>query len=122
MRDDGQADAGPIYAAGLTTALIVTQSSVGGSLKAALERFVGSVFGAVAFAIPHGGAVGSAVALVVAVASLSVLAASSAGFRVAPITAITVLLGGAGRPAAGRFSSKRWLPPPAGLPRPACAA
>ena len=29
------------------TALIVTQSNVGGSLKAALDRFMGSVFGAV---------------------------------------------------------------------------
>ena len=40
------------------TALIVTQSNVGGSLKVALDRFIGSVFGAmygsaVAFAIPH---------------------------------------------------------------------
>lgn len=85
----------------VVTALIVTQSNVGGSLKAAGERFAGSVFGAVyggavAFAIPHGGVLGRAVALVVAVAPLSVLAASSAGFRVAPITAIIVLLGIAG--------------------------
>jgi len=40
------------------TTLIVTQSNVGGSLKAGLDRFVGSLFGtvygsAVAFAIPH---------------------------------------------------------------------
>ena len=84
------------------TALIVTQGNVGGSLKAAFDRFAGSVCGAVyggavAFAIPHGdGALSRAVALVVAVAPLSVLAASSAGFRVAPITAIIVLLGTAG--------------------------
>jgi uncharacterized membrane protein YccC len=83
------------------TALIVTQGSVGGSLKAAWERFLGSVFGAVyggavAFAIPHGGGLGRAAALAVAVAPLSVLAASSAGFRVAPITAIIVLLGTTG--------------------------
>lgn len=80
------------------TALIVTQGSVGGSLKAALDRFVGSVFGAVyggavAFAIPHDAGAGRAVALVVAVAPLSVMAAFSAGFRVAPITAVIVLLG-----------------------------
>lgn len=79
------------------TALIVTQGSVGGSLKAALDRFVGSVFGAVyggavAFAIPHGSGLGRTAALAVAVAPLSVVAASSAGFRVAPITAIIVLL------------------------------
>lgn len=83
------------------TALIVTQGNVGGSLKAAFDRFAGSVCGAVyggavAFAIPHGGGLGRAVALVLAVAPLSVLAAFSAGFRVAPITAIIVLLGAAG--------------------------
>ena len=85
----------------VVTALIVTHSNVGGSLKAAGERFAGSVFGAVygaaiAFALPHGGALGRAVALAVAVAPLSILAAASAGFRVAPITAIIVLLGIAG--------------------------
>jgi uncharacterized membrane protein YccC len=79
------------------TALIVTQSNVGGSLKAAFDRFVGSVFGAVygsavAFAIPHDHALSSAFAVVVAVAPLSYLAAFSPGFRVAPITAIIVLL------------------------------
>lgn len=85
----------------VVTALIVTQGNVGGSLKAAGERFAESVFGAVyggavAFVIPHGDVLGRAVALVVAVAPLSVLAAASAGFRVAPITAIIVLLGIAG--------------------------
>ncbi|ACL59260.1 FUSC family protein [Methylobacterium nodulans] len=79
------------------TALIVTQSSLGSSLKAALDRFLGSVLGAVyggavALAIPHQGGVASAIALVVAVAPLSVAAARSAGFRVAPITAVIVLL------------------------------
>src|SRR5690349_8320408 len=79
------------------TALIVTQSNVGGSLKAALDRFAGSLLGAVygsavAFAIPHTDGLTRAVALVVAVAPLSFMAAYSAGFRVAPITAIIVLL------------------------------
>jgi len=83
------------------TALIVVQGNVGGSLKAAFDRFAGSVCGAVygaavAFSIPHGNVASSALALVVAVGPLSVLAASSAGFRVAPITAIIVLLGTAG--------------------------
>lgn len=83
------------------TALIVTQSNVGSSLKAAFDRFAGSVCGAiyggaVAFLIPHHDSLTRAVALVVAVAPLSILAASSAGFRVAPITAIIVLLGAAG--------------------------
>ncbi len=79
------------------TALIVTQSSVGGSLKAALDRFLGSVIGAcyggaVAFAIPHHGGVSTFAALFVAVAPLTFAAAISAGFRIAPITAIIVLL------------------------------
>lgn len=83
------------------TALIVTQSNVGGSLKAALDRFIGSLLGAVygstiAFAIPHSDGLTRALALVVAVAPLSFLAAVSAGFRVAPITAIIVLLGTTG--------------------------
>ncbi|MGE7417947.1 FUSC family protein [Methylobacterium tarhaniae] len=79
------------------TALIVTQSSIGGSLKAALDRFLGSVVGAcyggaVAFAIPHHGGASTFAALFVAVAPLTVAAAVSAGFRIAPITAIIVLL------------------------------
>jgi uncharacterized membrane protein YccC len=83
------------------TALIVTQSNVGGSLKAALDRFVGSLLGAVygsavAFAIPHADDLTRALALVVAVAPLSFMAAYSASFRVAPITAIIVLLSASG--------------------------
>jgi uncharacterized membrane protein YccC len=83
------------------TALIVTQGSVGGSLKAAWERFAGSVFGAVyggavAFAIPHSTSPGRTAALALAVAPLSVVAAFSAGFRIAPITAIIVLLSTSG--------------------------
>ncbi|GJD49923.1 hypothetical protein OPKNFCMD_2659 [Methylobacterium crusticola] len=79
------------------TALIVTQSSVGGSLKAALDRFLGSVVGAiyggvVAYAVPHHGGASTLAALTAAVAPLSVAAAFSAGFRIAPITAIIVLL------------------------------
>ncbi|KMO11089.1 hypothetical protein SQ03_28265 [Methylobacterium platani JCM 14648] len=79
------------------TALIVTQGSVGGSLKAAFDRFLGSVLGAcyggaVAFAIPHHGGASTFAALFVAVAPLTVAAAASAGFRIAPITAIIVLL------------------------------
>src|SRR5262249_14178301 len=80
---------------------IVIQSNVGGSLKAAFERFAGSVCGAVyggaiALAIPHDEVLARAVALVMAVGPLSILAAYSVGFRVAPITAVIVLLGTAG--------------------------
>lgn len=83
------------------TALIVVQSNVGGSLKAALDRFVGSVCGAlygglVAMLVPHPTDAGRALALFLAIAPLSLLAARSAGFRVAPITAVIVLLGATG--------------------------
>lgn len=78
------------------TALVVTESSVGNSLKAAFDRFAGSVFGAlygsaIALAIPYVGGLSRAAALAIAVAPLSVVAAFSAGFRVAPITAIILL-------------------------------
>jgi uncharacterized membrane protein YccC len=78
-------------------ALIVTQSSIGGSLKAALEQLIGSLCGAVygaaiAFAIPHQAPVWLGLALIVAVGPLAVLATFSPGFRIAPITAIIVLL------------------------------
>ncbi|MEH3147974.1 MAG: FUSC family protein [Methylobacterium frigidaeris] len=83
------------------TAIIVTQSSLGSSLKAALDRFLGSVLGAVygglvALVMPHHGGWTSALALAVAVAPLAVAAAFSAGFRIAPITAVIVLLGTTG--------------------------
>ena len=81
----------------VVAALIVTQGSVGSSLKAAWDRFLGSVFGAiyggvVAFAIPHNSLGARAAALIVAIVPLSMMAAFSAGFRIAPITAIIVLL------------------------------
>lgn len=80
------------------TAVVVTQSSVGGSLKASIDRFIGTfsgaIFGAIiALLIPHRSALAPAVALVVAVAPLAVLAAVSPSFRIAPVTAIIVLLG-----------------------------
>ena len=78
-------------------AIIVTQSNIGGSLKAALEQLVGSLCGAVygaaiAFAIPHQAPVTLGLALIIAVGPLAVLATFSPGFRIAPITAIIVLL------------------------------
>ncbi len=82
------------------TALIVTQNNVGGTLKAVLERFIGSLLGAIygsaiVYFLPHSDGLTRAFVLIVAVAPLSFLAAFSAGFRVAPITAIIVLLGSA---------------------------
>jgi len=79
------------------TALIVTQTSVGQSLKAALDRFAGSVCGAVYggsvdLLVPHGHTWSMSLALIIAVWPLGVLAAIESTFRVAPITAIIVLL------------------------------
>jgi uncharacterized membrane protein YccC len=79
------------------TAVIVTQTSVGGSVKAALDRLgaslCGAIYGAgVTFLIPHQDPLSMGAALVMAVAPLAVLAAFNASFRLAPITAIIVLL------------------------------
>jgi uncharacterized membrane protein YccC len=83
------------------TALLVTQSSVGGSFKAAIDQLAGSLFGAVygagiALAVPPGDQLWGAVALVAVLAPLSILAAFSAGSRIAPITAAIVLLSDVG--------------------------
>ncbi len=79
------------------TTIIISQNSVGGSLKAALERLVGSLCGALVGAIaaillPSHAPLPVGVALVVAIAPLALLTAFSPGFRVAPVTAIIVLL------------------------------
>lgn len=83
------------------TALVVTQSNLGGSLRTASEQIAGSMLGAayalaVALAIRPADASSTMAALVVALAPLSLLAAHSPGFRIAPITAAILLLGGAG--------------------------
>jgi uncharacterized membrane protein YccC len=83
------------------TALLVTQSNVGGSLKAAGAQLVGSLFGAaygavIALVISPDDPLSSAAALVAALAPLTILAAFSAGFRIAPITAAIVLSGDTG--------------------------
>ncbi len=79
------------------TAVIITQASVGGSIKASVDRMIGTVSGAlyggvVALIIPHTDAVGGLVSLGVAMAPLAILSAFSPSFRVAPITAIILLL------------------------------
>jgi uncharacterized membrane protein YccC len=80
------------------TAVMVIQSSVGGSLKASLDRFIGTLGGAVYGAvvgllIPHADTVALGMVLVVALAPLAFLAAINASFRIAPVTAVIVLLG-----------------------------
>ena len=96
---------GSVYALGLEvelsaviTAIVVTESNVGGSLKMAFEHFVGSLFGAayaavVTIAILPGDPLSSAAALAISLAPLVVLAAFSASYRIAPITAAIVILG-----------------------------
>jgi uncharacterized membrane protein YccC len=79
------------------TTIIVTQNSVGGSLKAAMERLVGSLCGALVGAIatlllPSHSPLMVGLMLVAAVAPLTLLTAFSPGFRIAPVTAIIVLL------------------------------
>jgi uncharacterized membrane protein YccC len=85
----------PLWA--VLTAVIVTQVSVGRSLKATFDYLVGTLSGAI-----YGGAIGVLipgtseiallVALALAVAPLALLAAMRPGLTVAPITAIIVLL------------------------------
>jgi uncharacterized membrane protein YccC len=79
------------------TALIVTQASVGGSLKASLDRFVGSLGGAawgvaVSLSLPHTGVWSLALTLVVAIAPLAVVTALKPAYRIASITAVILLL------------------------------
>jgi uncharacterized membrane protein YccC len=79
------------------TAVIVMQASVGGSLKATLDRFLGSLGGAawgvvVTLAFPRSDAVSHSLALAVALLPLGLLTALKPAYRVAPITAVILLL------------------------------
>ncbi len=84
------------YWAVLTT-IIVTQTSVGGSLKAAIDRLVGSICGglvgaAAALLLPSHAPLVVGATLIAAVTPLAVLTAFYPNFRIAPITAIIVLM------------------------------
>ncbi len=79
------------------TAVIVTQMSVGRSLKATLDYLIGTLGGAIyggaiAILIPHAGEIALLAVVAVAVAPLAVIAATRPSLSVAPITAIIVLL------------------------------
>jgi len=79
------------------TAVIITQASVGGSIKASVDRMIGTLSGGlygglVAVGVPHVDPAGGLLALGLAMAPLAVLSALSPSFRVAPITAIILLL------------------------------
>jgi uncharacterized membrane protein YccC len=79
------------------TAIIVTQNSVGGSLKAAIDRLVGSVCGALlgalaAVLLPAHTPLALGLVLVGALTPLVLLTAYAPNYRIAPVTAIIVLL------------------------------
>jgi uncharacterized membrane protein YccC len=85
----------PLWA--VLTAVVVTQISVGGSLKATVDYLLGTVGGAVyggaiAVLVPHPGEWTMLAVLALAVAPLALLAAVNPRLRVAPVTAIIVLL------------------------------
>lgn len=86
------------------TAVIVMQASLGGALKASIDRVVGTIAGAlwgviVALTVPHGGSWLLATALTLALAPLALLVAFKPAYRIAPATAIIVLLGSSGQAA-----------------------
>jgi uncharacterized membrane protein YccC len=85
----------PLWA--VLTAVIVTQMSVGRSLKAAFDYLVGTLGGAIyggaiGVLIPHASEIALLAVLALAVAPLAFIAAINPRFSVAPITAIIVLL------------------------------
>jgi uncharacterized membrane protein YccC len=80
------------------TAVIVTQMSVGGSLKAIIEYSVGTLGGAVyaaalAVAVPQHDEITLLMVLALAVGPMALLAAINPHFRAAPFTAVIVVLG-----------------------------
>ena len=85
----------PLWA--VLTSIIVTQMSVGRSLKATRDYLIGTLGGAlyggaVAILIPHNGEGALLAVLVLAVAPLAFIAAINPSLNVATITAIIVLL------------------------------
>jgi uncharacterized membrane protein YccC len=79
------------------TAIVVSQVSIGGSLRATIEYNIGTLGGAVYAAavgllIPHATPVSQAVALAASVAPMAVAASINPIFRVAPFSAVLVLL------------------------------
>jgi uncharacterized membrane protein YccC len=87
---------GQVYWAVLTT-VIVIQASVGGSLKASLDRFFGTIGGAVwgvavSVAVPHATVPMMGLALAIILIPLAIVVAFWPRYRVAPVTATIVLL------------------------------
>src|SRR6516162_2693498 len=79
------------------TAVVVTQMSVGSSLRATIEYTIGTLGGAVYAAVigvlvPHAGAIAQGGVLALTIAPLAFAAAMNPNFRVAPFSAVLVLL------------------------------
>ncbi len=79
------------------TAVVVTQMSAGGSLRATAEYMIGTLSGvvyagALGALIPHTTAIEEAGLLALTIAPLALMAAIKPSFRVAPFTAVLVLL------------------------------
>ena len=79
------------------SAIIVMQASVGGSIKATTDRLIGTIGGAVAggavaYLLPHTSVLSLGVALVIALVPLTLVAALWPNYRIAPLTAVIVLL------------------------------
>ena len=87
----------PLVLWAVLTAIIVTQLSVGRTLKATIDYSVGTLGGAtfsglVATLIPHTSELGMLAVLAISLAPLALLAAIKPSFTVAPFTAVMVLL------------------------------
>jgi uncharacterized membrane protein YccC len=85
----------PLWA--VLTALIVTQLSVGQSLKVTFDYLLGTIggaiyAGAIGVLIPHSSEIALLVVLAIAVAPLAFIATINPRFSAAPITAVIVLL------------------------------
>jgi uncharacterized membrane protein YccC len=81
------------------SAIIIVQASVGGSVKATIDRVIGTIGGAVAggalgYLLPHETVLllSLGVALVIALVLLTFVAALRPNYRIAPLTAVIVLL------------------------------
>src|SRR5690242_4792053 len=75
------------------TAISIIQTSVGGSLKAALDRlggtFAGAIYGAaVSILVPHTQPLGLVTAIAAATGPMALLAAVRPNFKTAPVTAL----------------------------------
>ncbi len=84
----------------MLTAVIVMQNNLGSSLKAATDRLVGTLAGAfagfLATLVAANGLVQEGLVIALVLGPLAFLSAANASFRVAPITAIIVVLSRSG--------------------------